>query len=481
MRRAALLGLAWPALLAAQGVRITGVTSTQLIELRRLVLDSADASTIAGTGEWRTTAEGVPALCPATSAFCTFERSGERVSAAPVLQDLTIAAWGWREGFSMHANVRARGQLWSREGFMYPRANDRFDALEAYAELDRSAWRARLGRQWITGGLGAYVFDGGNALLRRDAFSLEGWGGRALVAGLAEPYTSEQLAAVDNLPPPENGYVFGGRARYRPNPLAAAAVMYQRVILADRSGLYSERASLDASTRQFSAVAVDLGLNYDFSTGAWNEARLRVGTGLGRTLGYSLEVRHSRPFFELWTIWGAFAPVGFDEERATVNWMPRGSPFSLALRGAYRTYADADAGFTLRTNGWRAGGDVAWQGASPLSAFGSYDVDIGSGAASTDVRTGVRWSATDAYALGADLSVTQNIYEYRVGTGRIYGAGLDGSVRLAPDVRLVLGAALYQHTLTNGAPGPDWTQRRAAARFEWTVGRDPGMPAGSAP
>ena len=93
----------------------------------------------------------------------------------------------------------------------------------------------------------------------------------------------------------------------------------------------------------------------------------------------------------------------------------------------------------------------------------------------------MRWSATDAYSLGADLSVTQNIYEFRVGTGRIYGAGLDGSVRLAPDVRLVLDAALYQHTLTNGAPGPDWTQRRAAARFEWSVGRDPGMPAGSAP
>lgn len=481
MKRLVLLGLAWPTLLMAQGLRITGVTSVQLVELRRLVLDSADASTIGGTGEWRTTAEGVPALCPAASSFCTFERSGARVSAAPVIQDLTLAAWGWREGLSLHANVRARTQVGSRDGLLYPRADDRFDALEAYAELDRTAWRGRLGRQWITGGLGAYAYDGANALWRQDAFSLEGWGGRALVAGLFEPYTTAQLAAVDNLPPAENGYLFGGRARYRPNPLAAAAVTYQRIILADRSGLYSERASLDASTRQFSAVALDLALNYDFSTGAWNEARLRAGAGLGRAVNYSLEVRHSRPFFELWTIWGAFAPVGFDEERATVNWMPRGSPLSLSLRGAYRKYAETDAGFTLRTNGWRAGGDAAWRGDGGLSAYGSYDVDIGSGAASTDVRSGVRWNASDAWSAGADLSVTQNIYEYRVGTGCIYGAGLDGAVRLAPDVRLVLDAALYQHVLTNGAPGPDWTQRRAAVRFEWTVGRDPGMPAGRAP
>lgn len=470
-----MLAVACPALLGAQGVRISGVTTVQFVELRQLVVDSVPATEVPGAEQWRTTTGGVPTLCLVDAPFCTFERSGSRISAAPLLQDLTIASWGWREGLSFHANVRARSQLGGTDGLLYPRADDHLQVLDAFAELDRSTWRGRLGRQWISSGLGTYSFDGANALWRHDAFTVEGWGGRALVAGLNEPYTSAQLAAVDNLPPPENGYLFGGRARYRPNPLSAVAFTYQRVLLSDRSGLYAERASLDASSREF-GVTADLGLNYDVATGDWNEARLRIGTPPGRTLAYSAEVRHSRPYFELWTIWGAFSPVGYDEVRSIVDWTRRGSPLSATLRGAYRTYADAESAVPgLRTNGWRAGGDVRWQNDGALSAFGSYDVDIGSGAASTDVRAGTRWDRSDKLSFGADLAATQNIYEFRVGTGRIYGVALDGAMRVAPDVRIVLDAALYQHMLTNGAAGPDWTQRRATARFEWTVGRDPGM------
>jgi hypothetical protein len=256
--------------------------------------------------------------------------------------------------------------------------------------------------------------------------------------------------------------------------LTAATLTYQRILVQDRSGLYSERASLDASTRRF-PVGIDVGLNYDFATGDWNEARLRLGMGDLSTFGYSVEARHSRPFFELWTIWGAFAPVGFDEERASVDWRPASSHFSYSLHGAYRTYAPTDAGIDLRTNGWRAGADARWHGDGSLSASGSYDVDIGSGAADTDVRAGARWMASSNLSLGADLMMTQNIYEFRVGTGRIYGASLDGAVGVRPDVRLVMDAGLYQHTLIEGAPGPDWTQRRASVRIEWMMGRDPGM------
>ncbi len=480
MRRFVVLAVACPALLCAQGYRITGVTSLQLVELRKLVLDSIESSSVPGTGQARTTVDGLPAQCPVVPTFCTFERSGARIAAAPVLQDLTIATWGWREGLSMHANVRARSQLGGTDELLYPRAGEHLQVLDAYAELDRETWRGRLGRQWITSGLGTYSIDGANALWRRDAFSVEGWGGRALVAGLSDPYTSAQLAAVDNLPPPEQGYLFGARARYRPNPLLGGSIIYQRVILSDRSGLYAERLALDASSRQL-PVTIDLGLNYDFSTGDWNEARARVGTGLGHTLAYSAELRHSRPYFELWTIWGAFSPVGFDEERATVDWVPRGSPFAVSVRGAYRTYAEAGTAVPgVRTNGWRAGGDVRWQGEGALSANGSYDIDIGNGASGSDMRAGARWSTSSDLSFGGQLAVTQNIYEFRIGTGRIYGASVDGALRLSPDVRLVADAALYQHVLTNGAVGPDWTQRRAALRFEWTMGRDPGSTAGMA-
>ena len=464
-----------PSILDAQGLRLSGVTTMELIDLRPLVIDSLPASSVPGTGEWRTTAGGVPAICPETSTFCQYERSASRATATPLLQDLTIAGWGWVEGLSFHSDLRARTQLGGGTSrFVFPRTDDHFDVIDAYAQLSRAWWQARLGRQWVTSGLGAYDFDGGDALLRRDAFSIEGWAGRALVEGLAEPYTTAQLAAVDNLPPQQQGYIFGARARYRPDALMAASLTYQRILIADRSGLYSERAALDASARQFGA-ALDLGLTYDFAAGDWNDARLRLGTGGTGTLGASAEVWHSRPYFELWTIWGAFAPVGFDEGRATVDWRPAAIPFSFAARGAYRKYAPTNAGISLRTNGWRAGGDIIWRGWSTLSASGSYDVDIGSGAADTDVRVDLRWMPSSLLTLGTEGVVTQNIYEFRIGTGRIYGVSADVSYLVRPDVQIAATAGVYQHTLTNGAPGPDWSQRRATVRLEWMLGRDPGM------
>ena len=68
----------------------------------------------------------------------------------------------------------------------------------------------------------------------------------------------------------------------------------------------------------------------------------------------------------------------------------------------------------------------------------------------------------------------QHIYEFRVGTGRILGLRLEGGTRITPDVRLLADVALYDHHLTDGAAGPDWSQRRLSVRLDWTVGRDPG-------
>ena len=78
-------------------------------------------------------------------------------------------------------------------------------------------------------------------------------------------------------------------------------------------------------------------------------------------------------------------------------------------------------------------------------------------------------------------SVTQTLYEYRIGTGRVYGAALNGAAQLAPDVRVVVDGGIYRQVLIDGAAGPDWSQRRVSLRLEWTVGSDPGSTRGRAP
>lgn len=483
MNRLAALLATVPFAVGAQGIRVSGVTHVQMIELRPFTTDSVPAATVSGTGEWRVGPNGVPAFCPATGSHCQYTGAGQRLSVAPVLQDITVAGWGWVEGLSFHADLRARTQMTGGSDFTFPRADDHFDVVDAYAELEREAlrgsMRGRLGRQWVASGLGNYNFDGANVVYRRDALYAEGWGGRALLGGLNDTYTSHLLSAIENLPPWQDGYLFGARVRLRPNPLGSASVTYQRVILADRTGLFSERVALDATAHRYGAFT-QASLTYDLAAGVWNDARLKIGTAAAGAFGGSVEARRYRPYFDLWTIWGAFAPVGYNEGRAIVDWRPH-ADVTVSAHGAFRRYGDTDAGFELRTDGWRAGGDAIWTPANDLFATASYEIDIGSGAANTDGRVGVSWIRSDGTTLGADASVTQNIYEFRVGTGRIYGAMLRGVFPVRSDARVALDVGLYQHVKTNGAAGPDWTQRRASARFEWTVGRDPGTRAGTRP
>src|SRR6185295_20283850 len=72
------LALLLPIVAGAQGIRIQGTTWMQFVDLRPLV--------------------------PVSTGFV----SGDRVSSAPVLQDLTMSAWGLGAGISAHAHLRAR-------------------------------------------------------------------------------------------------------------------------------------------------------------------------------------------------------------------------------------------------------------------------------------------------------------------------------------------------------------------------------------
>src|SRR5688500_16222289 len=170
----------------AQGIRVSGVTSMQGVDLRPLIDDSVAVGFTTGTGPYRVVADGRLVRCIEGEAFCRFRSSGARELVAPVVQDLRAVAWGFGEGISAQAHVRARGSLVSSTA-QWPRADDAFDAIEAWIEIDRGPARARLGRQWVVGGLGVFNYDGASVVLRRGRARLEAFGGRSLVAGLNEP------------------------------------------------------------------------------------------------------------------------------------------------------------------------------------------------------------------------------------------------------------------------------------------------------
>ena len=458
-----------------QDIRITGSSWVQAIDLRPLRRDSVLAAATTGSGEQRRTASGQLVSCPEGSAWCTFLASGEREQTRPFLQDLSLAGWGLGQGISVHAHARFRDALGSASA-SWPRVQDRFDLLDAYVEVDRPRLRARLGRQWQLGGLGAYNYDGASVLLRRAWLEGEGFGGRALVQGLSEPYTSGELGVVDDLPPDTPAWLVGGRVRVRPGGSASLVATYLRVVQDDRSGLFAERVGVDGSARAF-GVRLTGNFAWDVASNLVNEARLRGARTLAGRAELALEVRRHRPYFELWTIWGAFSPVAFDEARATAAWSGASGALALSASGAYRVYEDAETGLQspeLRNDGWRAAADGSWSPDERFTATASYGVDIGFGSSQSDGTVGVTWRPWDRLEVGAAGSALQTIYEFRVGTGRVLGASGNALLRLTDDVRLRVDAGMYRHRLLDDAPGRDWSQRRAAVRLEWAVGSDPG-------
>ena len=468
------LAVGLPPVARAQSVRVTGTTSLQSVGVRPLVDDSVAVTEATGTGPYRQLADGRLVRCVEGEPFCRFRRSGDAITSVPVVQDLQAAAWGFGQGISAHAHLRGRESLGSG-AFLWPRAGDRFDALEAYLQVERDRFRVRLGRQWAVNGLGLYNFDGGSLLLRRGLAAVEAFGGVSLVAGLNDAHDSDALGEVDDLPPDERAWLVGARASLRLRGAAIAGV-YQRVIRADRAGLYAERVGIDASTRAFGATWDVFGA-YDLQAADLNDARLRVARELAGRFSGTLEARRHRPFFEAWTIWGAFSPVPFNEGRAILGWHDRSGRISADVSGAWRSYDESRAGLQsapLRTDGWRAGAGIEWSPVEAWFAHADYNVDIGFGASRSDAAAGVRWSPAEHVFLGGTLSAFQNIYEFRVGTGRVIGLGLEGGTRVARDARIVIDAALYRHTMSNNAPSPDWSQRRLSTRLEWTLGRDPG-------
>ena len=467
---------------AAQGVRIAGTTTVQLIDVQRMVDDSiaADEVTRVPGTTLAETADGTIVRCITGVPWCRFRRAGDVATTVPLLQDLQLSAWGFGTGISVQAHVRAR-QAFGPVRDLYPRAQDRFDALTAFVEIDRRRLRARLGRQWVpAAGFGLANYDGASVLWQPlQRLAVEAYGGWSLAPGLNEPRTSGEIADVELLAPDDRGHVIGAALRVRPVTPLAISARWQRDIRTDRSELYAERVATDATWR-LGRGGLDASWVHDLGTGTTSEARLRARLPEWRGTSVAVEARRFRPFFELWTIWGAFAPVGFTEARGIVTWRGSGpllGRFGIDALAGRRRYDDADAGVQsarLRDDGWRAGADLSARVTRDWSAHAGYRREIGFGASRTDQQAGVRWDPGGRVSAGAHAAAFQTLLETRVAFGEVRGLGLDAAWRVTPDVRLVADWTWYRNRTSGAGPSSDWNQRRGLVRLEWTAGRDPG-------
>ena len=463
--------------LHAQGFRGSAQTTVRYYEIRPLVNDTIAFDDVEAREDGTFFFEGRQVVCN-TTAFCLRFVSGEKQGAAMLTQDVGMTAWGLGvEGLSVTVQLRARADL-GGDGFQWPRANDHFDAILGYAELLRGDFRMRAGRLQNASGLGFSSYDGAHVLYTPfRALRVQLFGGRSLAKGLYEP-RHEALEGIEQFFPDRNAAILGGEIEAGPWPHTNIAARYQREIWWDRSALVSERASLDVVSNVLTPVQLRAGLDYDFAFGRIGKANLNASVPVddGRLV---LEAHASRyaPYFELWTIWGYFSPVGYNQIEGRAAWRAMNT---LQLRGSvgYRRYGEAHAPVIfdeLARDAVSVQVDAAWNATSRVTLDGSYRMERGYGAylGSADFSARYRWNERVGFSV--DGTAFQQIEQFRLGDGVVFGGGGSVDVHVTSFVNLSGGAHVYRQTWDNRPGDPDWNQVRAWAALRVGFGRDPGL------
>lgn len=467
-----------PAAVAGQGFRGTATTTTRYLELRPIVADSVSFERVTERPDGGFEFEGRTVSC-VTGLPCVFYRPGEVQEAVALTQDVGFTTWGYGlPGLSATVLLRARADL--AGDFVWPNSDDHFDALLAYAQYNRGMVRARAGRQHNLSGLGFSGYDGLNLLVEpRDWVSIEGYAGRSLLRGTSEP-RSEVLRGIEDFAfdtLSRNIYLLGASARFEPRTGTALTARYQREIQGTRGALQSERAGLDFSSNVLRPVRLEAALDYDLAFGRVGKAHVRAQAPLLRNrLLLEATARRYQPWFELFTIWGFFSPVGYNEGELRATWVAR-EDLRLWGTAGYRKYEESNATLIfggLETDALRGELGAEWLGLDHFSFLGEYRYEKGFGAFASSGEGTARWTPLERVSVFVNGTASQQIEEFRVGEGIVWGFGGGGELRLARRAELVAGANVYRQTFENRQSAADWNQLRAYAALSIGFGEDPG-------
>ena len=389
-------------------------------------------------------------------------------------QDLSLTFWGLGlQGLSFTTLIRGRARLGGDA--IWPRTDDEFDAILAYAQLTKGPFQFRAGRQDLRSGLGFTGFDGAHASFDRGAVRAEAYGGVGLARGLRQP-TNEAFRALDDFLLDYGTVLMGGAATVRHYATLLTA-RYHREILSDRSGYVGERASVDFNTR-LPNVRVSGAVDYDFSFQRMGKSHLTLSAPLrdGRWL-VELTGRRYVPYFELSTIWGFFEPVSYSEALVRVGWSPA-STLGFRLASGRRTYGDTKTPVVLGAlsdDGWRVDAGGTWRAANDWVVDGQYQLEWGPGAFLSSGDVSARYQATERISGSATLTTFQQFEEYRLGEGRAFGGGASGEYQFSSGPAVSVGASVLRHRSQGTGLASAWNQSRAWMSARFDIGRDPGM------
>lgn len=465
---AALLGAAFaaPTPADAQSYRLRVDARAQTVAFRGVEADSIlESETVPGPGGGPATPDGFAVACgPFT--YCYFFRPGPVQRAAPVATEASVSVWGFGvPGLRAHADARIGGNL--GDDAAWPGLDPAVQLLEGFLEYTTGEVTARLGRQTVVGRLGFAGFDGARVSGRLPRQGLEGeaYLGRGLARATALPVTSPALDPLDQFQPRDRQIVAGLAAGWRA-PVVDVRAEYRREVDPGSDHFVSERVSVSGTLRPLHRWIVAAGLEYDLAFGWAGTADVSVrytATTAGALAGY----RRYRPHFDLWTIWGAFSPVPYDDVHAMAWWSPM-TRLRVTARGERFWHAPAEAGTPLvdvEDAGWRLGWSAAWQPAPAWQLDGGYLAEFGPGAAGRSVDAAVTWSGLERVAVAAHAALLARPLEFRFSETDVVSLGVDASWEARETLRLGAGVAhFWEERERPDESGIDWEQTRLYAR-----------------
>jgi len=458
-------------LVPAQGYRVRLDTRIQGVSWRGLDTGTIPrAEAIEQPGGGFLTPDGHAALCGET--VCTFFAVGPVLRGVPWVTQADISVWGTGvHGLSLRANARWATDLGNKA--TWPGTEPELQLVEGYLEYARSGLTARAGRQFLTGRLGAYGLDGARAAVRdaKRGVELTGYLGWGLARGSVLPVTDPALNPLNDFQPRDRQIVAGLEAAITSGRLDAR-VEYRREVDPSVDYFVSERASASMALRPFRRLTMAAGGEYDLAFGAVGSADATVAW-MGR--GYTLSggVRRYRPFFDLWTIWGAFSPVPYHAMHTAASVTPLAS-LTMRARGEWYKFEDAEVftpGVSVEDRGWRFESGVTWTPTAQWVLDGSYQAEFGPGASSRGFTGRLTWLPNAQFTMTAHGARLQRPLELRFNDAELTSLGLEAEYR--PHARWRVGVEAIRYEETRDRPDAtaiDWGQFRLAGRISLLFG-----------
>lgn len=384
---------------AAQNYRVRLDARAQTVSFLGLVSDSiAVALVVPSASGGLETPDGHAVRCGAGE-YCFFWRPGPVLRGIPVTTSASVVLWGLGvEGLAFRATGRlvadlGRDQVW-------PGTDPSAQLIEGYLEYQRSMVVARAGRQLVATRLEPIGFDGGWLKARWDKASLEftGYGGWGLGQAAAVSAASPALNPLDEWRPRDRQIVAGAEAAWQSRDVDVRAE-YRREIDPQDDYFVSERAAFSFGARAAAFRAAG-GLDYNIAEGHLGSGDFTL-TYLRPRFSVSGGARRYRPYFSLWTLWGAFSPVPYNAVNVSAQVRPT-DWLSLHGRGERYRYESADVSTALvpqlEDRGWRASTGATATLNPRWTLDGNYGLEHGPGASARFADGAVTYTPSERYS-----------------------------------------------------------------------------------